>query len=206
MKHELPKLPYGYDSLEPYLDAKTMEIHYNKHHQAYIDNLNKALEKHSKLFEKKVEELLVNGLEAVPEEIKLIVRNHGGGHVNHSLFWQIMTPDIRAREFKGEIADAIKDKFGDLDKFKEQFSASAMGRFGSGWAWLIINQNKELEIISTPNQDSPLMEGKIPLLGVDVWEHAYYLKYQNKRADYIREWWSVVNWKKVNEIYMDSLK
>lgn len=206
MAHQLPKLPYAFDALEPSIDAKTMEIHYTKHHQAYIDNLNKALDKHSKLFEKKVEDLLVDNLKAVPEEIKAAVRNHGGGHVNHSLFWEIMTPDTKAREFKGEIAEAIKSKFGDLDKFKEQFSAAATSRFGSGWAWLILNKKKELEIISTANQDSPLMEGNIPLLGLDVWEHAYYLKYQNKRADYIKEWWNVVNWRKVNELFKANKK
>jgi|SRR3989338_2451058 len=205
MKHELPKLPYAYDSLQPHIDAKTMEIHYTKHHQAYLDKLNAALEKHSKLFEKKVEELLADDLKAVPEEIKAVVRNHGGGHANHSFFWEIMTPDIKAREFKGDIAQAIKDEFGSYEKFQEKFSETALNRFGSGWTWLVLN-NEKLEIVSTANQDSPLMEGKIPILGLDVWEHSYYLKYQNKRTDYIKEWWNVVNWKKVNEIYQGAIK
>ncbi len=206
MKHDLPKLPYSYAALEPHIDAKTMEIHHTKHHQAYVDNLNKALEKHPKLFEKKVEELMADNLDLVPEEIKTAVRNHGGGHTNHSFFWEIMTPNKKDQTFKGRIADAIVQAFGDFDKFKEQFAAAATSRFGSGWAWLVFNKNKELQIVSTANQDSPLLEGNIPVLGLDVWEHAYYLKYQNKRADYLTAWWNVVNWKKVNELYEESIK
>ena len=199
MAHTLPKLPYAYDALEPDIDARTMEIHHTKHHQAYIDNLNKALEKYPELQEKKVEELLLD-FANIPEDIKVAVRNHGGGHANHSLFWELMTPDKKDREFKGKVADEINKRFSGFEKFKEQFSDAAMKRFGSGWAWLVAHEG-HLEIISTANQDSPLMEGKSPLLGLDVWEHAYYLNYQNKRADYVRAWWNVVNWKKVNEIY-----
>ena len=199
MAHTLPKLPYAYDALEPDIDARTMEIHHTKHHQAYIDNLNKALEKYPELQEKKVEEMLLD-FANIPEDIKVAVRNHGGGHANHSLFWELMTPDKKDREFKGKVADEINKRFSGFEKFKEQFSDAAMKRFGSGWAWLVAHEG-HLEIISTANQDSPLMEGKSPLLGLDVWEHAYYLNYQNKRADYVRAWWNVVNWKKVNEIY-----
>lgn len=201
MKFDLPKLPYSYDALEPHIDAKTMEIHYTKHHQAYVDNLNKALEKHSKLFEKKIEELLENNLAAVPEDIKIAVRNHGGGHANHSLFWELMTPDKKSREFKGRIADSIIQSFGDFDKFKEEFSNAALRVFGSGWAWLSLNGNGELEISNMMNQDSPLMIGKKPLLGLDVWEHAYYIKYIWNRKEYIEAFWNVVNWRKVNELY-----
>ncbi len=200
VKHELPKLPYAYNALEPHIDARTMEIHYTKHHQAYVDKLNAALEKHPELFDKKVEELLADNLKSVPEDIKTAVRNHGGGHVNHSLFWEWMTGNKKDNEFKGKIADAIKKEFGSFDEFKTKFSDAALGRFGSGWAWLALHNGK-LEIYSTANQDSPLMEGKQPLLGLDVWEHAYYLKYQNKRADYISAFWNVVNWKKVNELF-----
>ena len=199
MAHTLPKLLYAYDALEPHIDARTMEIHHMKHHQAYIDNLNKALEKYPELQEKKVEEMLLD-FANIPEDIKVAVRNHGGGHANHSLFWELMTPDKKDREFKGKVADEINKRFSGFEKFKEQFSDAAMKRFGSGWAWLVAHEG-HLEIISTANQDSPLMEGKSPLLGLDVWEHAYYLNYQNKRADYVRAWWNVVNWKKVNEIY-----
>ncbi len=204
MAHTLPKLPYAYTDLEPFIDAKTMEIHYTKHHQAYIDNLNKALEKYPELLQKKVEELLANNLQAVPEEIKTPVRNHGGGHVNHSFFWKIMDSNAGLKEFKGEIAEAINKEFGNFDKFKEKFGNAALTRFGSGWAWLVLNKEK-LEVYSTANQDSPLMEGKVPLLGLDVWEHAYYLKYQNKRVDYIAAWWNVVNWKKVEELYGQAI-
>lgn len=200
-KHSLPNLPYKFDALEPSIDAKTMEIHHGKHHQAYVNNLNAALEKHPKLFDLSVEEL-ISDIDSVPADIKTAVRNNGGGHANHSLFWELLSP--KKQECKGEIEEAITEKFGTVEKFKEQFAAAATGRFGSGWAWLVLN-NGELEIYSTANQDSPLMEGKIPLLGLDVWEHAYYLHYQNKRADYISAFWNIVNWKKVNEIYLDSM-
>ncbi|MBS3089531.1 superoxide dismutase [Candidatus Pacearchaeota archaeon] len=201
MKHILLSLPYGYGALEPYIDAKTMEIHHTKHHQAYIENLNKALEKYPELYEKKVEELLANNLQVVPEEIKHAVRNHGGGHANHSFFWEILKKDVN---IPANFKKVIESEFESFDKFKEEFSAAALGRLGSGWAWLVKHKD-HLDIISTANQDSPLMEGKIPILGLDVWEHAYYLKFQNKRADYIKEWWNVVNWDKVSDLYEKSI-
>jgi superoxide dismutase, Fe-Mn family len=198
MAYTLPKLPYGYNALEPHIDARTMEIHHTKHHQAYITNLNSAIEHKEGLDKKSVEDLIKN-LTAVPEEIRTTVRNNGGGHANHSLFWELMTP-AKGSKPAGELDSAITSTFGGLDKFKEAFAKAAMTRFGSGWAWLIVNGGK-LEILSTANQDSPLMEGKKPILGLDVWEHAYYLHYQNKRADYIAAWWNVVNWEKVAELY-----
>jgi len=187
-------MPYSYDALEPYIDAKTMEIHYTKHHQTYVDKLNAALEGHPNLQSRTVEEL-IKGLNSVPEAIRTAVRNHGGGHANHSFFWPIMKKDI---PFKGPISQAIEAKWGSFDKFKQEFSNSAITRFGSGWAWLVLNKS-QLEIISTPNQDSPLTEGKAPVLGIDVWEHAYYVKYLWNRAEYVKNWWNVVNWDKVNE-------
>lgn len=202
MKYKLPKLPYAYNALDPYIDAKTMKIHHTKHHQAYIDKLNSTLEKYPELQEKKVEELLTE-INRIPEDIRVTIRNHGGGHVNHSLFWQIMSP--QKEEPHGKILEAIKNKFEGLEKFREQFVALATGRFGSGWAWLVLNKSS-LEVYSTANQDSPLMEGKIPLLGLDVWEHAYYLKYQNRRVDYINSWWNIINWKKVDEFYIKAIK
>ena len=201
MKHELPSLDYKYDALEPYIDAKTMEIHYVKHHQAYIDKLNSALEKHPNLQKKKVVDLLAD-LISVPEDIRAAVRNNGGGHVNHSLFWQLLK---KGAKLHGDIAEAIESEFGSFEEFKKKFGDAAMNRFGSGWAWLVVN-NGELEVFSTVNQDSPLIDGKIPILGLDVWEHAYYLKYQNKRADYIAAFWNVVNWSKVNELYEIAMK
>jgi len=203
MKYELPKLPYAYDALEPAIDAKTMEIHYIKHHQTYVDKLNEALAKHPQLKDN-VHELLKE-IDKVPEDIRTAVRNHGGGHVNHTLFWHILSGNKKDNEFKGKVADAIVKQFGSYDVFVEEFNKIATTRFGSGWAWLVLN-GKKLELYSTANQDSPLMEGKIPLLGLDVWEHAYYLKYQNKRPDYIKAFWSIVNWKKVEENYKDALK
>ena len=204
MKYELPKLPYAYDALEPHIDSKTMEIHHTKHHQTYIDKLNEALAKHSEI--KDDVAILLKDINKVPEDIRIAVRNHGGGYLNHNLFWEIMTPDAKKKEFKGKIADAVVAKFGSFDKFKEQFNGAATGRFGSGWAWLVLTKDKKIEVISSANQDSPLMEGKIPLLGLDVWEHSYYLKYQNKRPDYIAAFWNVVNWKKVDELYSAALK
>ena len=203
--HELPKLPYEYDALEPYIDAKTMEIHHTKHHQAYIDKLNDAIHKPegTKFHNIQVEEL-IKDINSIPESIRTAVRNHGGGHANHSMFWQLMTPNAKDREVNGNVIDAIKKEFGSFDEFKKKFSEAAMTRFGSGWAWLVLH-NKKLEVISTPNQDSPLMENKIPLLGLDVWEHSYYLKYFNKRQEYVDNWWNVVNWKKVDEFYEDSI-
>ena len=201
MKGTLPKLPYAYDSLEPYFDAKTMEIHHTKHHQIYVDKLNEALAKHPELDNKKVEDLLKN-LNSVPEDIRTAVRNHGGGHLNHSLFWELLKKNVNA---EGKIVESIIKEFSSIDKFKEQFSDAAMTVFGSGWAWLVLN-NKKLEIFTTSNQDSPIINGNIPILGLDLWEHAYYLKYQNKRAEYIVSFWNIVNWQKVNEIYEKALK
>ncbi len=196
MAFELPKLEYEYNALEPYIDAKTMEIHRSKHHQAYVDKANAAV-KGTEFEDMEINEILKN-LDKVPEKIRMAVRNNGGGHANHTFFWQIMSPDGGKPE--GKVADAIKEEFGSFDKFKEEFTNAAATRFGSGWAWLVLDKDK-LAVTSTPNQDTPLSEGKTPLLCLDVWEHAYYLKYQNKRPDYIKEWWNVVNWKKVNEIY-----
>ena len=204
MKHELPKLEYAYNVLEPHIDAKTVEIHYSKHHQTYCDKFNAALEKHPELFEKTPEELLKD-LKSVPEDIKGAVKNHGGGFVNHNFFWKIMTGVKEKQVFEGEIKKAIEKKFGSYDKFKESFSSEAMNRFGSGWAWLVLTKG-ELGITNTSNQDSPFSEGKIPLLTIDVWEHSYYLKYQNKRADYISAFFNIINWKKVNELYLNTLK
>lgn len=197
MSYQLPALPYEYDALEPYIDAQTMEIHHGKHHQSYVDKLNAALEAHPDLQAQSVEELLKN-LENVPEDIRTAVRNHGGGHANHSLFWTLLKKDVAPA---GEVADAIAETFGGMEAFQEQFEKTAAGQFGSGWGWLVVNGGT-LEIMSTPNQDSPLSAGKEPILGVDVWEHAYYLKYQNKRPDYLKAFWSVVNWERVNELYL----
>ncbi|HJR64296.1 MAG TPA: superoxide dismutase [Gemmatimonadaceae bacterium] len=191
MAHSLPPLPYDYGALEPHIDARTMEIHHTKHHQTYITNLNNALEKAPELQGKSLDDLL-GGLNKVPESIRTAVRNNGGGHWNHTMFWQIMGPG-KGGEPSGALADAIKSSFGDFAKLKEQFAAAATGRFGSGWAWLVRDGNA-LKIESTPNQDTPLMEGRHAIMGLDVWEHAYYLKYQNRRADYITAWWNVVDW------------
>ena len=196
MPATLPSLPYGYDALEPYIDAKTMEIHHTKHHQAYTDKFNAAVESEASVAGKSAEELITN-LDTVPENIRTAVRNNGGGFVNHSFFWQIMKKDV---EYGGAVADAINSEFGGIDGFKSQFSTAAATRFGSGWAWLVSNGGK-LEIMSTANQDSPLTVGKTPLIGLDVWEHAYYLKYQNRRPDYIAAFFNIINWDKVNEIY-----
>jgi len=192
MPFTLPALPYAYDALEPHIDARTMEIHHTKHHQAYVNNLNAALEKAPQLEGKSLDDLM-KSINSVPEAVRTAVRNNGGGHWNHSQFWEWMGPK-RGGEPTGRLADAIKSSFGDFAKFKEQFAAAAAGRFGSGWAWLIDEGNGKLSITSTPNQDNPLMEGKKAILGLDVWEHAYYLKYQNKRPDYVAAWWNVVNW------------
>lgn len=198
MKHELMKLPYKYDSLEPYIDALTMEIHHSKHHKAYVDNLNAALEKHPELFELSLEGLQKPGVQ-IPADIATVVKNNAGGVYNHNFFWDIMTPE--KTEPKGDLLSAIEKKFGSLQEFKDTFKKTALGRFGSGWAWLVFDQDGELEVYSTANQDTPISEGKIPMLCVDVWEHAYYLKYQNKRADYLDNFWNVVNWDKVAELY-----
>lgn len=198
MAFKLPKLKYSYEALEPYIDALTMETHYSKHHKGYVDNLNKALEGHSKFQEMSIEEIL-KSLDQLPEEIRTAVRNNGGGHYNHTLFWEIMSPEGGGKP-EGELAKKIDEDLGGFDKFKEEFKKAALGQFGSGWAWLVLNEEK-LEIVSTPNQDNPISEGKFPILGIDVWEHAYYLKYKNLRADYIDAWWNIVDWKKVSEIF-----
>ncbi|MCQ9299835.1 superoxide dismutase [Staphylococcus hyicus] len=195
MAFELPKLPYGYDALEPHIDKETMEIHHSKHHNTYVTKLNDAV-KGTELEDKSIEDLIAN-VDQLPEDKKTAVRNNGGGHFNHSLFWQFLSPES---EEKGEVVDKIKEQWGSLDAFKKEFSDKAAARFGSGWAWLVVN-NGQLEIVTTANQDSPLSEGKTPILALDVWEHAYYLKYQNKRPDYISTFWNVVNWEKVDEFY-----
>jgi Fe-Mn family superoxide dismutase len=200
-KYELPKLPYDYNALEPHFDAQTMEIHHTKHHQTYVDKLNAALEGHEDLRDQSVEDLMRN-FDKVPEEIKGPVRNHGGGHANHSLWWKILAKDAGG-EPDGDVADAIKDAFGDFNAFKEKFNAAAANHFGSGWAWVVLDGDK-LNVISLPNQNSPLAEGKTPILGIDVWEHAYYLKYQNRRPEYIAAFWNVVNWDQVNSNLKDA--
>ncbi len=197
MAFTLPPLPYAYDALEPHIDKETMTIHHDKHHAAYVTNVNAALEGKSDLASKSIEELISN-LDAVPEDIRTAVRNNGGGHANHSLFWEMMTPG-GAKEPTGELADAIKSSFGSFDDMKKKFNEAGTKRFGSGWAWLVKTKDGKIDIISTPNQDNPLMDGHQPILGNDVWEHAYYLKYQNRRPDYLAAWWNVVNFDKVAE-------
>ncbi len=204
MTFEPIKLPYDYDALEPEIDARTMEIHYTKHHAGYAKKLNDALADFPKLQKMKVEDMLAD-IESVPEKIRTAVINNGGGLINHNLFWQVMTPDKEKREFKGKIAEAIEKEFEDFDKFKEMLSDSAMKRFGSGWAWLVVSDGK-LETISTPNQDSPIMDSKIPILCLDVWEHAYYLNYQNKRDEYVKNWFNLINWEFVNELYEEAVQ
>jgi Fe-Mn family superoxide dismutase len=195
MAFQLPDLPYGFDALEPHIDTATMQIHHGKHHQTYVNNLNAAIEKAPELASKSLDDL-VRGIDSVPEAVRTAVRNNGGGHWNHSMFWKWMAPNAGGAP-SGEIGKAINDSFGGFDKFKEQWSTAGAGRFGSGWVWLM-NDGGKLSITSTPNQDNPLMEGKsAPILGLDVWEHAYYLRYQNKRPDYITAWWNVINWEEV---------
>lgn len=193
MAFSLPALPYAHSALEPHIDTATMEIHHGKHHNAYVTNLNKALESAPELAGKSLEELLANNLAIVPDAIKTAVRNNGGGHYNHSLFWTILGPGAGGTPV-GKLAEAINTTFGSFDAFKEKFNAAATTRFGSGWAWLVKTADGKLEVTSTANQDNPFMEGKFPIIGLDVWEHAYYLKYQNRRPDYISSWWNVVNW------------
>lgn len=199
MPFELPPLPYPYNALEPHIDEATMRYHHDNHHQTYVTNLNNAIAKYPDLEGKSIEELLSN-LDAIPEDIRTTVRNNGGGHWNHMFFWEIMGPG-GGGEPTGELAEAIKAAFGSFSAFQEQFKAAALGRFGSGWAWLLADKNGALSITSTPNQDNPLMEGKTAILGIDVWEHAYYLKYQYRRAAYVDAWWNTVNWNKVSELY-----
>ena len=198
MPYQLPALPYGFDALEPHIDAKTMEIHHDKHHATYVTKLNEAIAKHPEWDNKPVEELL-RCIDQIPEDIRGAVRNHGGGHANHSLFWEVMGPNGGGNP-SGELAEAIQRDLGSFEAFKEKLTTAATNQFGSGWGWLVASGGK-LDVISRPNQDSPLMEGKTPLLGVDVWEHAYYLKYQNRRPDYLTAWWNTVNWQAVAQRY-----
>ena len=200
---KLPELPYPYEALEPWIDRQTMEIHHSKHHAGYVNNLNSAIEQYPKLQKETLESLLINP-EKIPKKIREMVRNNGGGHFNHSLFWQIMKPQ-GGGEPKGELKKAIKKNFGSFQAFKELFSKTALSHFGSGWAWLSLRKRGKLIIHSLPNQDSPLTEGLKPIMGLDVWEHAYYLKYQNRRGEYIQNWWNVVNWQKVEENYLSYL-
>jgi Fe-Mn family superoxide dismutase len=204
-RHQLPQLPYEFAALEPHIDAQTMEIHHGKHHQTYVTNLNNALSKHPELFGKSLEALL-RDINSVPDDVRTTVRNNGGGHHNHSLFWEIMAPAGQGGggEPRGALAQAIQRTFGDFAKFKEQLTTAATSQFGSGWAWLMV-ANGTLEVASRPNQDSPLMDRKLPILGVDVWEHAYYLKYQNRRPDYVAAWWNVVNWLEVGRRFEAAL-
>jgi len=203
MTHTLPQLKYAYNALEPHIDAKTMEIHHSKHHQAYVDKLNEALAKYPELESKSLDELVKN-INSLPEDIKTAVRNNGGGHWNHSFFWELLSPEKQDGSQMPKLAEAINKSFGDYFKFQEEFAKAALGRFGSGWVWLVKTDLGELKIVSTPNQDNPLMDVSevkgTPILGLDVWEHAYYLNYQNRRADYVTDFWNVVNWKKVEEL------
>jgi superoxide dismutase, Fe-Mn family len=203
MPFTLPPLPYPFEALEPHIDAKTMEIHHDRHHGAYVTNLNKALESAPDLANLPVEELLANNLAKVPENIRTAVRNNGGGHSNHSMFWQIMKPNGGGNP-SGQVAEAIKGTFGGFDAFKQKLEAAGVGRFGSGWAWLVKNSSGKLDIISTANQDSPLMEGLYPVMGVDVWEHAYYLKYQWRRAEYLGAWWNTLNWEEIEKRFRQA--
>jgi superoxide dismutase, Fe-Mn family len=195
-RFSLPDLPYAYDALEPHIDARTMEIHHTKHHQTYVNNLNAALEKAPDVRSDDIDQLLRN-FDTIPEEIRTAVRNNGGGHANHSLFWRIMGPD-GGGEPGGAVGEAIRSAFGDFGSFREKFANAAKGRFGSGWAWLVVGDGRQVQVTDTANQDSPLMSGQTPILGLDVWEHAYYLHYQNRRPDYIDAWWNVVDWDEVN--------
>lgn len=199
MAYELPPLPYPYEALESTIDSETMHLHHDKHHNTYVTNLNAAIEKHPEFGSKSAEDL-IKDLSAIPDDIRTAVRNNGGGHVNHTMFWEIMTPG-GATEPSGALADAITNKFGTFEEFKNKFQTAGAGRFGSGWVWLVRDQQGSVDIISTANQDNPLMEGQYPILGNDVWEHAYYLKYKNVRADYLKAWWAVLNWDKVAERY-----
>lgn len=198
MAYTLPELPYAYDALEPFFDEETMHLHHDKHHQTYVNNLNAAIEKHPEFFDKTVEELVAY-LDRLPEDIRVAVRNNGGGHLNHTMFWEWLAPNAGGAP-TGDIAAAINEAFGSFDDFKAEFKAAATGRFGSGWAWLVLDYGK-LKVVSTANQDNPISDGQIPVLGLDVWEHAYYLKYRNVRPDYIEAFFSLINWDKVNELY-----
>jgi len=204
MPHQLPQLPYGYDALEPFIDKETMTLHHDKHHGTYVTNLNAAIEKHPELEGKSAEDLL-RDLNAVPEDIRAAVRNNGGGHVNHSMFWTIMGPG-KGGPPTGAIGEALKQAFGDFEAFKKQFNEAGTKQFGSGWVWLVRGKDGKLQIASTPNQDNPISQGNFPVMGNDVWEHAYYLKYQNRRADYLAAWWNVVNWVEVAKRFETATK
>ena len=204
MAHTLPDLPYDYDALEPHIDERTMRIHHTKHHQGYTNKLNNALEGHTNLQQKNIDELL-GDIDSVPEDIRTAVRNNGGGFANHSLFWTVMSPNGGGQP-SGALADAINSTFGSFDRFKEEFANAASGRFGSGWAWLVVDNSGDLKLYSKANQDSPYMDGNTPILGIDVWEHAYYLNYQNERGSYVEAWWNVVDWDRVNEYYENATR
>lgn len=205
MSFKLPKLEYSYDALEPYIDAETMEIHHSKHHQGYTNKLNDALAEHSDLAEQSAEELIMN-ISSVPEEIRQAVKNNGGGYINHSLFWQVMGPAREGKEIPDtKLTSEIKSNFMSHKDFEEKFTEVAASHFGSGWVWMVVDKNGRLQIVTTANQDSPLAEGNTPILTLDVWEHAYYLQYQNRRPEYIEAWWNVVNWEKVNDLYQAAL-
>ena len=199
MKYELPKLPYDYNALEPYIDSETMKIHHDKHHAAYVNNLNTAIENYESLFEKNPEQLIIS-LDQIPEEIKNAVRNNAGGHVNHSMFWESMKPN-GGGEPTGKLLEEIKKQFGSFSQFQDKFNDMGVKRFGSGWVWLVRTKDGKLDVISTANQDNPISEGHAPIIGNDVWEHAYYLKYKNVRADYLKAWWNVVNWEEAEKRY-----
>lgn len=202
MAYEVPPLPYDYSALEPYIDTQTMQLHHDKHHAAYVTNLNAAIQSHAQFASLPVEQL-IQRLNELPENIRTAVRNNGGGHANHSMFWRIMTPNGGGQP-GGDLANAINSTFGSFDQFKAAFNDAGVKRFGSGWAWLILDQNGNLQVISTANQDSPLMEGNFPIMGNDVWEHAYYLKYQNRRPEYLNAWWNVVNWNEIEKRYQQA--
>jgi superoxide dismutase, Fe-Mn family len=204
MTFEVPPLPYAFDALEPYIDAQTMQIHHDMHHGAYVNNLNTALQSQPDLQSKSIEDLIRN-LNSVPESVRAAVRNNGGGHFNHSIFWTLMAPNAGG-EPTGAIAEVIHKKFGDFENFKTQFNDAGAKRFGSGFVWLVRSANGDIEITSTPNQDNPLTEGHYPILGNDVWEHAYYLKYQNRRPEYLKQWWNTVNWEEVNKRYAEATR
>ncbi|OKH28938.1 superoxide dismutase [Chroogloeocystis siderophila] len=204
MAFELSALPYNYDALEPYIDAQTMQLHHDMHHQTYVNNLNAAVEKHAELQSKSLEDL-VRELDSIPDDVRTAVRNNGGGHVNHTMFWEIMGPNAGG-EPTGAVGEAIRDTFGDFETFKQRFNDAGTKQFGSGWVWLVRSPDGKLEVMSTPNQDSPITQGYFPIMGNDVWEHAYYLKYQNRRAEYLKQWWNVVNWDEINKRFEMSTR
>ncbi|MBE9192976.1 superoxide dismutase [Gloeocapsopsis crepidinum LEGE 06123] len=204
MAFELSSLPYNYDALEPYIDAQTMQLHHDMHHQTYVNNLNAAIEKHAELQSKSLEDL-VRELNSIPDDVRSAVRNSGGGHVNHTMFWEIMGPNAGG-EPTGAVGEAIQDTFGDFETFKQRFNDAGTKQFGSGWVWLVRSPDGKLEVMSTPNQDSPITQGYFPIMGNDVWEHAYYLKYQNRRAEYLKQWWNVVNWDEINKRFEMSTR